>query len=76
MHVHAPLTDRTPDPWYCEPMTRDGWEALVVDRVGTWWADDICRLLDELTDMARPDHSPAQICHLDVCPECSCATAG
>ena len=26
-------------------------------------------LVGELTDLARPDHLPARICHLDVCPE-------
>jgi len=69
MHVHAPSTDRAPDPWYCETMSRDGWEVLVEEGAGTWWAPIIARLVPEFAEMPRPEHLPAHICHLDVCPE-------
>lgn len=69
MHLHAPSTDRTPDPWYCETMSRDEWDVLVEEGAGTWWATVIAGLVAELADVPRPEHSPAQICHLDVCPE-------
>jgi Ser/Thr protein kinase RdoA (MazF antagonist) len=69
MHLHAPPTDHKPDPWYCQPTTRDEWNALLEDGAGTWWTTVITELLPELADAAPPEHSPAQICHLDVCPE-------
>ena len=69
MHVYAPPTDRTPDPWYCETMSRDQWGLLVEQGAGTWWATVVAGLVAELADPPRPEHSPAQICHLDVCPE-------
>jgi Ser/Thr protein kinase RdoA (MazF antagonist) len=69
MHVHAPATDRTPDSWYCEAPSRETWDGLIEHGAGTWWAPVVARLVTELVDPPRPDHSPAQICHLDVCPE-------
>jgi len=69
MHVHAPPTNRTPDAWYCEGMSRDGWDALVEERAGTWWAPLVAGFIAELAEVPRPEHSPARICHLDVCPE-------
>ena len=69
MHVHAPATDRTPDPWYCESPTPDEWDELVEEGADTWWMPVVAGLISELADIARPDHSPARICHLDVCPE-------
>ena len=69
MHVHAPSTNRTPDPWYCEAGSRDDWAALVEAGAGTWWATALLGLMAELTEAPRPDHSPARVCHLDVCPE-------
>lgn len=69
MHRHAPSTQSAPDPWYCVTKTRDEWNVLVEDGAGTWWAPILRGLVDELADVSRPDHSPARICHLDVCPE-------
>jgi len=69
MHVHAPSTDGTPEPWYCEAKTRDDWVLLVEAGAGTWWATALIGLIAELTEVPRPDHSPARVCHLDVCPE-------
>ena len=69
MHVHAPPADATPDPWYCDAKTRDDWALLVEAGTGTWWATALAGLSAELADVPRPDHSPARVCHLDVCPE-------
>jgi len=69
MHVHAPSTDQAPDPWYCETMSREEWEARVDEGAGMWWAPVVAGLVAELAELPRPEHSPAHICHLDVCPE-------
>jgi hypothetical protein len=69
MHQHAPPTDRTPDPWYTEATSRDEWKEIIEEGADTWWAPVVAGLVNELTAGARPDHSPARICHLDVCPE-------
>jgi hypothetical protein len=69
MHTNAPPTDRTPDPWYCRSMTCGEWDGLLEEGAGTWWAQVIAGLVPELADIAQPRHSPARICHLDVCPE-------
>ena len=69
MHVHAPSTVRTPDPWYCEATSRDEWALLVEAGRHAWWTTALAALIAELTDVPRPHHSPAQVCHLDVCPE-------
>ena len=69
MHLHAPSTDQTPDPWYCESMSQEQWELLVEEGAGTWWAAVVAGLVVELVDAPRPQHSPTRICHLDVCPE-------
>lgn len=69
MHLHAPPTDRTSDSWYSEASSRDEWMELVEAGAGTWWAPVVAGLVNELADIARPDHSPARLCHLDVCPE-------
>jgi Ser/Thr protein kinase RdoA (MazF antagonist) len=69
MHEHAAPTTRTPDPWYCQAMSRCEWDALLEDGAGTWWAPAVAELVAELTDLAHPHHSPAYVCHLDVCPE-------
>jgi Ser/Thr protein kinase RdoA (MazF antagonist) len=69
MHVHAPSTELPPDTWYCEAMTRQQWDELVEEGAGTWWAPVVAGFVPELTDVSQPDHAPARICHLDVCPE-------
>jgi len=69
MHVNGPPTDRTPDPWYCEALTADDWHALVEEGAGTWWAPVVAGLVADLAGVPRPEHSPARVCHLDVCPE-------
>jgi Ser/Thr protein kinase RdoA (MazF antagonist) len=69
MHVHAPSTDQTPDPWYCGSISSAEWDVLVEQGAGTWWSSVVGGLVDDLADVARPEHSPARICHLDVCPE-------
>lgn len=69
MHVHAPPTDRSPDPWYSEAMNRHGWDRRSDEGAGTWWAQTVEMLVVELVDLPHPLHRPAHICHLDVCPE-------
>jgi len=69
MHVHAPSTGLAPDPWYCEAPPRTDWDELIEAAAGTWWAPVVAGLVTELADVPRPVHSPAQLCHLDVCPE-------
>ena len=69
IHRHAPRTHRRPDPWYCEAPSRDSWDVLIARGAGCWWAPVVVGLVDELVDLPRPDHSPAHVCHLDVCPE-------
>ena len=51
MHMHAPPTDRTPDPWYSEAKTRDEWDELVEEGAGTWWATVVAGLVAELADV-------------------------
>jgi Ser/Thr protein kinase RdoA (MazF antagonist) len=69
VHVHAPLTDRSPDPWYCRSMIRVEWDVLLEQGARMWWATVIAGLVHELVDLERPQHFPARVCHLDVCPE-------
>ncbi len=69
MHAHAPPTDQAPDAWYLQSPTRDEWLERVHEGRGCWWAAVVAGLVAELADVARPEHSPTQICHLDVCPE-------
>ena len=69
MHVYAPPPDLTPDPWYCEAPSRKVWEGLIEAAPDTWWAPVVASLVPELADVRRPVHSPARLCHLDVCPE-------
>jgi len=69
MHVHAPITDGSPDPWYYESLNRQQWQVLLDAGAGSWWATAISRLLGELAELPRPEHIPARVCHLDVCPE-------
>jgi Ser/Thr protein kinase RdoA (MazF antagonist) len=69
MHRSAPCTDGSPDPWYCESVTRDGWDEVLNEGAGSWWVPVIAGLLAELAELPRPVHSPTRVCHLDVCPE-------
>jgi Ser/Thr protein kinase RdoA (MazF antagonist) len=69
MHVYAPPTDLTPDPWYCEAPSQDDWDRLLEEAAGAWWAPVVAGLVRELVDVPRPVQSPANVCHLDVCPE-------
>ena len=69
IHVHTPAASGPPDPWYCEAPPREQWTSLVASAPDSWWAPMITALVAELTDLPRPDHLPARICHLDVCPE-------
>ena len=69
MHAHAPPTDLTPDPWYCEAPSRKDWDGLIEQAAGAWWAPVVAGLVLDLADVPRPVHSPAKVCHLDVCPE-------
>jgi Ser/Thr protein kinase RdoA (MazF antagonist) len=69
IHLYAPPTDLTPDPWYCEAPSRNVWDGLIGAASGTWWAPVIAALVPELSDVPPPDHSPTRFCHLDVCPE-------
>jgi Ser/Thr protein kinase RdoA (MazF antagonist) len=69
IHLHAPSTDRTPDPWYCEAPSRDDWDGLIDKAAGTWWAPVVAALVPELAAVPEPVHRPAKLCHLDVCPE-------
>ena len=50
-------------------MTRTEWDALLDQGADTWWAPLVGGLIAELADVARPGHTPTQMCHLDVCPE-------
>src|SRR6478736_1824614 len=45
MHVHAPITDGSPDPWYYESLNRQQWQVLLDAGAGSWWATAISRLL-------------------------------
>jgi hypothetical protein len=69
VHLHAPATEQAPDPWYCDGPSRSAWSALVAEASGVWWATAVARLVPELVDLPSALHSPARICHLDVCPE-------
>jgi Ser/Thr protein kinase RdoA (MazF antagonist) len=69
MHLLAPATQQQPDPWYCDAPSRAEWRTLLEQGAASWWATTIAELVDELTDLPRPDHSPTRICHLDVCPD-------
>lgn len=69
MHVHAPRTIERPDPWYSDAMNRHEWDLRLDEGAGTWWATIIAAFVAELVDLPRPEHLPAQTCHLDVCPE-------
>jgi Phosphotransferase enzyme family len=69
LHQLAPSTDAAPEPWYCDAPSRDQWAALLAEASGEWWAPVIAARRTELTDLARPHHTPAHLCHLDVCPE-------
>jgi Ser/Thr protein kinase RdoA (MazF antagonist) len=69
VHLHAPPTREWPDPWYRHAPSRGQWTELIIQARGSWWAPRIAGLLPELTDLREPEHVPAHICHLDVCPE-------
>ena len=69
IHLHTPAASGPPDPWYCQAPRREDWASLVASAPDSWWAPMITGLAAELTDLPRPEHLPARICHLDVCPE-------
>src|SRR5205085_10570159 len=60
-----------PDPCDAAGPAGAEWDELLEQgaRAGAWWAAGLARLRPELTDLDVPDHTPARLCHLDVCPE-------
>jgi Ser/Thr protein kinase RdoA (MazF antagonist) len=76
MHRHAPATDDAPDPWYVATVAKHEWNELVERGAASWWSPILADLVPELVDLAPPDHSPARVCHLDVCPENVFLSAG
>ena len=69
IHLHTPAASGPPDPWYCHAPSRDEWASLTASAPDAWWAPMITGLAAELTDVPLPEHLPARLCHLDVCPE-------